>query len=82
MNNREKVIKGLECCILNMENKCGDKCNECPYQDPSLETCHSFYFIFKDMIELLKEQEAPLNEYKFLDKKREHITIPTKYSRN
>ena len=55
MNNREKVIKGLECCIFNMENKCENKCNECPYQDPSLETCYSFYFLFKDMIELLKE---------------------------
>lgn len=57
MNNKEKVIKGLECCIFNMENKCENKCNECPYQDPSLETCYSFYFLFKDMIGLLKEQK-------------------------
>lgn len=34
MNDREKVIKGLECCAAMS----GDKCRECPYRHECLDT--------------------------------------------
>ena len=52
---REKVIKGLECCIS--ENTCKDEYyKKCPY----LNTCYREagpYQLMKDALELLKAQE-------------------------
>ena len=52
MPDREKVIKGLECCIE-------DGCRDCPY----FKKCDMFdgYLsetLLKDVLEVLKEQEA------------------------
>jgi len=56
MIDREKVIKGLECCILSDEEcECLD---ECPYHDDCWETdCELGYILKKDALKLLKEQE-------------------------
>lgn len=56
MADREKVIKGLECCILSDEEcECPD---ECPYHDDCWETDYELvYTLKKDALELLKEQE-------------------------
>lgn len=52
MPDREKVIKGLECC-----NK-GERCRECPYAKTSYdpEQCIRGYLLF-DALSLLKAQE-------------------------
>lgn len=53
MADREKVIKGLECC-KGYEYKC----NECPYFDQKLEEGCDNEALYADTLELLKEQEA------------------------
>ena len=57
MNNREKVIKGLECCTFILGKR---KCNECPYQKDN-----GCYQLQDDFHVLLKEQKAV--EPKFVD---------------
>ena len=52
MPDREKVIKGLECCL-------GGHCNECPYSERwgfGDDVC--VRTLRKDTIELLKEQDT------------------------
>ena len=58
MNDKEKVIKGLECCIqCETQTAWGFVCTECPYiKDNHLETCTAS--LFRDTLELLKEQES------------------------
>lgn len=53
MNEREKVIKGLECC--NRENE--DGCNECPYNFECFPGDEMFSVLATDALELLKWQE-------------------------
>ena len=56
MLDREKVIKGLECCIRHGENAevgCGKK-NECPYERNGLKC---WLDLNRDSLALLKEQE-------------------------
>lgn len=50
MADREKVIKGLECCTFILGKR---KCNECPYQKDN-----GCYQLQDDFHALLKEQEA------------------------
>ena len=50
MPDREKVIKGLECCTFILGKR---KCNECPYQPDN-----GCYQLQDDFHALLKEQEA------------------------
>ena len=50
MPDREKVIKGLECCTFILGKR---KCNECPYQKDN-----GCYQLQDDFHALLKEQEA------------------------
>ena len=50
MINREKVIKGLECCTFILGKR---KCNECPYQKDN-----GCYQLQDDFHVLLKEHEA------------------------
>ena len=54
MTDREKVIKGLECCSFRTANTC----RECPYGNVygSAECAQ----MAKDALELLKEQEPAL----------------------
>ena len=58
MADREKVIKGLECCIANRHNNC-------PYKstDKGIDKVTSCTtYLMKDAIALLKEQEQRINE--------------------
>ena len=48
--NKDKVIKGLECCTFILGKR---KCNECPYQKDN-----GCYQLQDDFHTLLKEQEA------------------------
>ena len=55
--DREKVIKGLECCIRHGENAevgCGRK-DECPYEQNGLKC---WLDLNRDALAMLKEQEA------------------------
>jgi hypothetical protein len=49
MPDREKVIKGLECCTFILGKR---KCNECPYQPDN-----GCYQMQNDFHDLLKEWE-------------------------
>ena len=53
MPDREKVIKGLECCTFILGKR---KCNECPYQKGLPD--NGCYQLQDDFHALLKEQEA------------------------
>ena len=54
MIDREKVVKGLECCIANMHNNC-------PYKstDEGIDKVTSCTtYLMKDALALLKEQKS------------------------
>lgn len=58
MTKREKVIKGLEMCLANIDEA------GCPEECPYYETCRKyenrviFQPVMRDALDLLKEQEA------------------------
>ena len=53
MPDREKVIKGLECCTK------WDSCSDCPYQTPNeYDISECTEPLHKDALALLIEQEA------------------------
>lgn len=55
MPDREKVVKGLECCIgYGIEDIPG--CEDCPYNDMG-DTCERMRPLYEDAIALLKAQE-------------------------
>ena len=56
MPDREKVIKGLECCAAMS----GDECRECPYGHECRDTDlpYGMPHLAADALALLKEQEA------------------------
>ena len=60
MTDREKVIKGLECCVKHDEDFKTSPCSslDCPYLD---DCAFKNYFVktslMRDALELLKEQE-------------------------
>ena len=56
MPDREKVIKGLECCSNCDESGC--LCKECPYGTNEYDTCDTIDHLLKDALKVLKEQEA------------------------
>lgn len=56
MTGREKVIKGLECCIIRHPDDKA-RCDECPYERAC---CNR---LKKDALALLKAQEARLITY-------------------
>ena len=61
MADREKVIKGLECC-----KSIDTDCDECPFKtnyEPldAGDTCTAY--LFDSAIECLKEQEAVIEQY-------------------
>jgi len=57
MADREKVIKGLECCTaeIPLNKHKDDMCNMCPYQDARYSYCFHKHELMKDALELLKE---------------------------
>lgn len=65
MPEREKVIKGLECCIAEGS---APECEDCPYALPEDGTCERLDGMFKDALALLKAQEpvSPVFERQFM----------------
>lgn len=61
MPDREKIIKGLECCVTMS----GDECLKCPYEHECWDT-NTFYgnsCFAADALALLQEQEPVCTEY-------------------
>lgn len=56
MIDREKVIKGLECCIVQTD-EFPPLCEECPYRDEKIGSCEYYREILSDALALLKAQE-------------------------
>ena len=63
MAEREKVMKGLECCST-FDSYGFPLCEECPYADDD-GTCHELDQLHRDVFSLLKAQEpvAPYMDY-------------------
>jgi len=55
MAEREKVIKGLECCMVGDGHS--PKCELCPYATVGDDTCQTMDGLFADALALLKAQE-------------------------
>lgn len=55
MTEREKVIKGLECCVWTDERLLTD-CENCPYSN-GRGCCNSLRGLHMDALALLKEKE-------------------------
>lgn len=72
MPDREKVLKGLECCLVSEEYY---QCEKCPYRATEderkvIDWCCHLGELRKDALELLKEQEPrvlTLGEVKAFD---------------
>ena len=64
MPDREKVIKGLECCIN--ESRIVPACEECPYCEFE-QTCTRLDALHQDALELLKAQEPEAKHGKWFD---------------
>lgn len=67
MTDREKVIKGLECCMVGDGND--PDCEICPYATVGDDTCQTMDELFSDALELLKAQE-PVEPQHLHDKSR------------
>lgn len=64
MIDREKIIKGLECCKWSRQNINPEKvmCNECPYKDKTIMNAYTVWqsctnILAGEALALLKEQE-------------------------
>ena len=55
--DREKVIKGLECCLAVT------KCGICPYNDEKELWCGNNNTLLEDALELLKKDEKRIADY-------------------
>ena len=80
MDKREKVIKGLECCILG--NKHEPDCDVCPYSAGCNDTCDTMDEIHSDALTLLKAQEPRLVTESDFDGADEYGYIPVWTARN
>ncbi len=56
MVDREKVIKGLECCHVQ-RNEAPPLCEDCPYMNPMEGTCDALDELLGDALTLLKARE-------------------------
>lgn len=56
MSDREKIIKGLECCHVQ-QNEVPPLCEDCPYMNPMDGTCDALDELLGDALTLLKAQE-------------------------
>lgn len=68
MVDREKVIKGLECC----SQMSGNVCRKCPYWDECHDTNLPLYGIphlASDALELLKEQQETIASFQGTNRK-------------
>lgn len=57
MLDREKVIRGLECCV-RYDDEYQRACVKCPYRGPYPFTCMTLHTMLKDALEALKEKTA------------------------
>lgn len=69
--DREKVIKGLECCSNSQKNRC--EANSCPYW---VSECCCIDDMLNDALALLKEQQQQIWEFQdqveyLMDKQKE-----------
>lgn len=61
MIDRDKVIKGIECCIALDGGTMRRSCESCPYNDdPANGTCISIIPLLEDALALLKADQAYL----------------------
>ena len=64
MIDLDKVIKGLECCMVTDDDT---PCTNCPYNDPTTYEYGETHCLRKelmpDAIALLREQEAIIEQY-------------------
>lgn len=61
MIDREKVIRGLECCADWQRGSMHRFCEVCPYNDnPVIGTCNNLFPLFRDAFALLKADQAYL----------------------
>lgn len=61
--NREKVIKGLECCSFAWNIQEPPNCRNCPYTDEDFGTCQiPNTTLIDDALELLKKDQIELAE--------------------
>lgn len=70
MNDMEKVIKGLECCLI-FDEDWFYHCDECPYRATEderkvIDWCCHLEELRKDALELLKEQEPVEPQYEMI----------------
>ena len=56
MDKREKVIKGLECCMVGDGNS--PDCEICPYATVGDDTCQTMDALFSDALALLNDRTA------------------------
>ena len=59
--DREKVIKGLECCSRTISKPLEDLCNSCPYNMDEDSTCITI--LTTDALELLKDRTKDYIEW-------------------
>lgn len=63
MTDRDKVVKGLECCADLQRDSMYRDCEVCPYNDnPVMGTCNNIFPLFRDAFALLKADQAQLVE--------------------
>ena len=63
MTDRDKVIKGLECCADWQRGSMYRFCEVCPYNDnPVMGTCDNLFPLFRDALALLRSDQAQLLE--------------------
>lgn len=63
MTDRDKVIKGLECCADMQRGSTYKDCDTCPYNDnPVMGTCNNLFPLFRDALALLKADQSQLVE--------------------
>lgn len=63
MIDRERVIKGLECCADLQRGSMHRDCDSCPYNDdPANGMCITLFPLFRDALALLKADQAQLVE--------------------
>lgn len=55
MTDRDKAIRGLECCMVGDGHS--PKCEICPYATVGDDTCQTMDALFSDALALLKAQE-------------------------
>ena len=62
MIDKEKVIKGLECCA-NDKPFYHAHCDECPYNGRKPDNMGGCTKLYHDALELLKDQETTFDDY-------------------